>query len=156
VRRWKPLAPYEPPRAERRERKCQKLPPVILPIRAVYKRNVTSEMWRKHTGRTALPLRCIVWVAVVAKSAFEILIHPGSLSRINCKALAPPSGRASLAWNIAKAALCITGVSTRIGRRVNVKGACRDANPRPCPALPLSIQPHCSTLPTTEASVVGI
>src|SRR5262249_6766106 len=69
VRRWPPLAPYEPPRTAGRERKCQKLPSTILLICSVYKQKVDEGMRRKHAGYTTLPppSLCVIRTVAVAK-----------------------------------------------------------------------------------------
>src|SRR5262249_4564828 len=61
VRRWPPLAPYEPPRPAGRERKCQKLPATILLICSVYKqksrRGHAEETCGIHHFAAAVTLR---------------------------------------------------------------------------------------------------
>src|SRR6266487_4932294 len=58
----------------------------------------------------------------------------GCSSPINSKATAPRSARSSLASSTARAALSITGVSTRIGRHGNASGACRALSQRVMPS----------------------
>src|SRR5215467_3427405 len=69
VRRWEPLAPYEPPRTVGRRWKGQDLSPTILHICTVYKQNV----WLGEEGNKRYAPRCPRGSG--SKIPFEIPIH---------------------------------------------------------------------------------
>src|SRR5499427_857536 len=69
VRRWEPLAPYEPPRTGGRRWKGQDLSPTILHICTVYKQNV----WLGEEGNKRYAPRCPRGSG--SKIPFEIPIH---------------------------------------------------------------------------------
>src|SRR5262252_6066046 len=78
VRRWEPLAPYEPPRTIGRRWKGQDLSPTILHICTVYKQNV----WLGEEGNKRYAPRCPRGSG--SKIPFEIPIHVTSARRVPC------------------------------------------------------------------------
>ena len=75
VRRWQPLAPYEPPQTAGRGWKCQELPSTILLICSVYKQNITSGYGGNTRDAPLCLLRTLRCPRGGGKIAFEILIH---------------------------------------------------------------------------------
>jgi hypothetical protein len=90
-----------------------------------------------------------------AKKFFRKLLKglqyvPAWSSRISSKATARPSARYCPAWNIARVAICIIAVSTRIGQRASGSVACKGSNP---PGMPSAFSPRMAPSPNIFARV---